>query len=67
MIKRYVQLYGKEKNADQIFTPVELKAYQQKYKLGKIPYLERKLNELKMDVAYYRYIEPLGGIARKEY
>jgi transposase len=33
------------------FTPVELKAYQQKYKQGKISYLERKLNELKMDVA----------------
>ncbi|TKK70369.1 hypothetical protein FC093_06375 [Ilyomonas limi] len=33
------------------FNPLELTAYQQKYKQAKITYLERKLNELKKDVA----------------
>lgn len=33
------------------FNPLDLKEYQQKYKLAKITYLERKLNELKKDVA----------------
>ncbi len=33
------------------FSPLELTAYQQKYKQAKITYLERKLNELKKDVA----------------
>jgi transposase len=33
------------------FNPLDLKAYQQKYKLAKITYLERKLHELKKEVA----------------
>ena len=33
------------------FNPLELTAYQQKYKRAKSTYLERKLNELKKDVA----------------
>lgn len=35
----------------QEFNPLSLKDYQQKYKQVKIAYLERKLNELKQDVA----------------
>jgi transposase len=33
------------------FNPLDLQAYQQKYKKAKIAYLERKLNELKREVA----------------
>ena len=33
------------------FSPLDLNTYQQKYKLAKITYLERKLNDLKKEVA----------------
>ncbi|MBD0288653.1 MAG: hypothetical protein ICV79_25010, partial [Flavisolibacter sp.] len=33
------------------FNPLDLKTYQQKYKLAKIAYLERKLRDLKKEVA----------------
>lgn len=33
------------------FNPLELKAYQQKYKMSKILFFERKLNELKKEIA----------------
>jgi len=33
------------------FNPPELQVYQQQYKQAKITYLERKLNELKKEVA----------------
>jgi hypothetical protein len=35
----------------QEFSPVNLKDYQQKYKQAKIAFLERKLSELKRQVA----------------
>jgi hypothetical protein len=35
----------------QEFNPVDLHSYQQKYKQAKITYLERKLNDLKKEVA----------------
>ena len=33
------------------FNPLDLKAYQQKYKLAKMAYLERKLHDLKKEIA----------------
>jgi transposase len=44
-------IYYKMISCQQDFKPVELAAYQQKYKQAKIFYLERKLNELKMQAA----------------
>jgi hypothetical protein len=35
----------------QEFNPVELETYRQKYKQAKIAYLERKLSQLKTEVA----------------
>lgn len=42
--------YKMVKNKEE-FNPINLHAYQQRYKLAKISYLERKLNDLKRDVA----------------
>ena len=37
--------------SQQEFNPIDLNSYQQRYKQAKISYLERKLNELKKEVA----------------
>jgi hypothetical protein len=44
-------IYYKMLSCQQEFKPVELDAYQQKYRQTKIFYLERKLNELKKQAA----------------
>ncbi len=44
-------IYYKMVSCQQDFKPVELVAYQQKYRQAKILYLERKLHELKMEAA----------------
>ncbi len=44
-------IYYKMVSCKQQFNPVDLHSYQQKYKLAKITYLERKLNDLKKEVA----------------
>jgi transposase len=44
-------IYYKMVSCKQAFKPVELTAYQQKYKQAKIIYLERKLHELKKQAA----------------
>jgi transposase len=44
-------IYYKMVRYKQEFNPLDLKEYQQKYKMAKISYLERKLNDLKKDVA----------------
>ncbi|HKG67558.1 MAG TPA: IS110 family transposase [Segetibacter sp.] len=44
-------IYYKMVMYKQEFNPVELHSYQQKYKQAKITYLERKLNDLKKEVA----------------
>ena len=44
-------IYYKMVRYKQPFMPVDLGEYQQKYKQAKIAYLERKLNQLKKDVA----------------
>jgi transposase len=44
-------IYYKMVRYKQEFNPVELKAYQQKYKQAKIAFLERKLSELKRQAA----------------
>ncbi len=44
-------IYYKMVRYKQEFNPVDLEQYQQKYKQAKIKYLERKLNELKVQVA----------------
>ncbi len=44
-------IYYKMVRYKQEFNPLDLHQYQQKYKLAKINYLERKLNDLKQEVA----------------
>src|SRR6266536_3634066 len=44
-------IYYKMVRYKQEFNPIDLEQYQQKYKQAKIKYLERKLNELKIQVA----------------
>ena len=44
-------IYYKMVRYKQEFNPLDLKEYQQKYKMAKISYLERKLHDLKKDVA----------------
>lgn len=44
-------IYYKMVRYKQEFNPVDLKDYQQKYKLAKIAFLERKLNQLQLEVA----------------
>ncbi len=44
-------IYYKMVRYKQEFNPIDLEQYQQKYKQAKIKYLERKLNELKVQVA----------------
>ena len=44
-------IYYKMVRYKQEFNPVDLELYQQKYKQAKIKYFERKLNELKVQVA----------------
>jgi transposase len=44
-------IYYKMVRFKQEFNPLDLREYQHKYKMAKISYLERKLNDLKKDVA----------------
>lgn len=44
-------IYYKMVKYKQEFNPLDLREYQQKYKMAKISYLERKLHDLKKDVA----------------
>ena len=44
-------IYYKMVRYKQEFNPLDLREYQQKYKMAKISYLERKLHDLKKDVA----------------
>ncbi len=48
---KIARIYYKMVRYKQEFNPMELEAYQQKYKQAKIAYLERKLSQLKKDVA----------------
>jgi transposase len=48
---KIARIYYKMVRYKQEFNPVELEAYQQKYKQAKIAYLERKLSQLKKDAA----------------
>lgn len=48
---KIASIYYKMVLYKQQFNPLDLYSYQQKYKLAKITYLERKLNDLKKEVA----------------
>jgi transposase len=48
---KIASIYYKMVMYKQEFNPLDLYSYQQKYKLAKITYLERKLNDLKKEVA----------------
>ncbi len=48
---KMANIYYKMVMYKQEFNPVDLHSYQQKYKQAKITYLERKLNDLKKEVA----------------
>jgi transposase len=48
---KIASIYYKMVMYKQEFNPLDLYSYQQKYKLAKITYLERKLNHLKKEVA----------------
>lgn len=48
---KIAKIYYKMVRYKQEFNPMELTAYQQKYKQAKIAYLERKLSQLKKDAA----------------
>jgi transposase len=48
---KIARIYYKMIRYKQEFNPIELEAYQQKYKQAKIAFLERKLSQLKKDVA----------------
>jgi transposase len=48
---KIARIYYKMVRYKQEFNPVQLEQYQQKYKQAKIAYLERKLSQLKNDVA----------------
>jgi len=48
---KIAKIYYKMVRYKQEFNPIELEAYQQKYKRAKIAFLERKLSQLKKDVA----------------
>lgn len=52
-------------SCNQEFKPVELSAYQKRYKQAKIIYLERRLNELKKRSCLKSYIEVGGTIINK--
>jgi transposase len=51
MANKIATIYYKMVSCQQEFSPVELDAYQKKYKQVKIMYLERRLYELKKEVA----------------
>ncbi len=50
-LNKMATIYYKMVMHKQEFQPVDLNSYQQKYKQAKITYLERKLNDLKKEVA----------------
>jgi transposase len=51
MAGKIAKIYYKMITQKEVFKPVELSAYQEKFKLKKIAYLERKLASLKVEAA----------------